>query len=119
VARPPPSANDPTSPIKMSAGCALYQRKPRDAPVIAPQKMVNSEAPGVRARSRYLARSALPDKKDKAVMAPAAMSISPMASPSRPSVKFTAFEAPTSTIAMKAKKKLNASGKVQGLPSQA
>jgi hypothetical protein len=39
--------------MKISAGCALYQRKPSDAPVMEPQKMVSSLAPGVRARSRY------------------------------------------------------------------
>ncbi len=38
----PPSASDPTSPMKISAGCALYQRKPRLAPTRAPQKIVSS-----------------------------------------------------------------------------
>ena len=51
----PPSASDPTSPMKISAGCALYQRKPRLAPVIEPQKMVSSEVRGLRASCRYSA----------------------------------------------------------------
>ena len=48
----PPSASDPTSPINTSAGCALYQRKPIDAPTIAPQKIVNSPTSGIRCSSR-------------------------------------------------------------------
>ena len=42
TAMAPPSPSDPTSPMKISAGCALYQRKPRLAPVIEPQKIVSS-----------------------------------------------------------------------------
>ena len=38
----PPSASDPTSPMKMSAGYELYQRNPRLAPTSAPQKIVSS-----------------------------------------------------------------------------
>ena len=34
----PPSANEPVSPINIFAGGALNQRKPIDAPIIAPQK---------------------------------------------------------------------------------
>ena len=51
----PPSPSDPTSPMKISAGWALYQRKPRLAPVIEPQKMVSSEVCGLRASCRYSA----------------------------------------------------------------
>src|SRR6202049_3948525 len=47
----PPRASDPTSPMKTSAGCALYQRNPMDDPTIAPQKMVNSATCGMRCRS--------------------------------------------------------------------
>ena len=42
----PPNASDPVSPIKTMAGGALYQRKPREAPIIAPQSIANSPAPG-------------------------------------------------------------------------
>src|SRR5215212_2327766 len=37
AARTPPIASEPVSPIKMSAGWALYQRNPMIAPTIAPQ----------------------------------------------------------------------------------
>ena len=48
----PPSASEPTSPIKISAGWALYQRKPMDAPTMDPQKMVSSPTRGIRCSSR-------------------------------------------------------------------
>ena len=38
----PPRAREPTSPMKISAGCALYQRNPMDAPTMDPQKTVSS-----------------------------------------------------------------------------
>src|ERR1039458_2711692 len=40
----PPSASAPVSPMKTCAGCALYQRKPTDAPNTAVQKTVSSPA---------------------------------------------------------------------------
>ena len=42
----PPSASEPTSPMKMSAGYELYQRNPRLAPTSAPQKIVSSPISG-------------------------------------------------------------------------
>ena len=42
----PPSDSEPTSPMNISAGCALYQRKPREAPTSAPQKTVSSPTRG-------------------------------------------------------------------------
>src|SRR6185295_18319131 len=42
----PPIARLPTSPMNTCAGGALYQRNPRLAPTIAPQKTVNSAASG-------------------------------------------------------------------------
>ena len=47
-----PSASEPTSPMKISAGYELYQRKPSDAPTSAPQKTVSSAAGGKRTSSR-------------------------------------------------------------------
>jgi len=41
-----PTDKDPVSPIKTRAGGALYQRKPRPAPINAPIKMVISPAFG-------------------------------------------------------------------------
>ena len=48
----PPSASEPTSPMKISAGYELYQRNPRLAPTSAPQKIVSSPAGGKRTSSR-------------------------------------------------------------------
>ena len=38
----PPRASEPTSPMKIFAGWALYHRNPMEAPTIVPQKTVNS-----------------------------------------------------------------------------
>src|SRR6266852_833583 len=43
----PPSDNEPTSPMKISAGWALYQRKPNEAPTSAPQNTVSSPTRGM------------------------------------------------------------------------
>src|SRR5580692_8678379 len=79
----PPSPSDPTSPMKISAGCALYQRNPNEAPTSAPQNTVSS---------------------------PAAITVQPIANPSSPSVKFTAFELPVITTAINTKNGTNANG---------
>ena len=42
-----PRANEPVSPIKILAGGALYHKKPRQDPTIAPQKIETSPAPGI------------------------------------------------------------------------
>ena len=44
AAKEPPKERDPVSPIKILAG-ALYQRKPRQEPTIAPQKIAVSPTP--------------------------------------------------------------------------
>ena len=48
----PPSASDPTSPMKTSAGWALYQRNPIEAPTIDPQNTVSSPTGGILCNSR-------------------------------------------------------------------
>ena len=48
----PPSAKEPTSPMKTSAGWALYQRNPMAEPTMEPQKMVSSETWGILEISR-------------------------------------------------------------------
>src|SRR5579864_5007345 len=106
----PPSASDPTSPMNTSAGCALYQRNPIDDPTIAPQKIVNSATWGIRCNSRYVAKVACPLTYVSTVSAPAAITVQPIASPSRPSVRFTALLDPTMTSATKAMNGKNASG---------
>ena len=47
-----PSASDPTSPMKISAGYELYQRKPSDAPTSEPQNTVSSATGGKWTSSR-------------------------------------------------------------------
>ena len=47
AAKEPPKDKDPVSPIKIFAGGALYQRKPRQDPTIAPQKIAASPTPGI------------------------------------------------------------------------
>jgi hypothetical protein len=46
----PPSASEPVSPIKSSAGCELNQRNASPAPTSEPHTTVSSPAPGRRAR---------------------------------------------------------------------
>src|ERR1039458_8338995 len=101
TAMAPPSPSAPTSPMKISAGCALYQRNPTLAPVIDPQKTVSSEVCGLRASCRYSASCACPPAYVSAVSAPAAITIRPMARPSSPSVRFTALDEKTTTSATK------------------
>src|SRR5271157_3253671 len=112
----PPSPSAPTSPMKISAGCALYQRNPKLAPVIDPQKMVSSEVCGLRASCRYSASCACPPAYVNAVSAPAAITIRPMARPSNPSVRFTALDMNTTTSATKMQNGATPSTYVQGFP---
>src|SRR5271169_849999 len=99
----PPSASEPTSPMNTSAGCALYQRNPRDEPTSAPQKIVSSPTCGRCGISRYSENRAKLVTYVKTVSAPAATTTQPIASPSSPSVRFTALEEPTMTNATKIK----------------
>src|SRR5499426_2765228 len=92
-----PSASEPTSPMKISAGYELYQRNPNDAPTSDPQNTVSSPAPEKCVSSRYSASTRLPTTYASAVYAAAAIVKTLIASPSRPSVRFTAFDSATST----------------------
>src|SRR6185295_16764694 len=92
-----PSASDPTSPMKISAGYELYQRNPSDAPTNAPQNTVNSADSGKRTSSRYSASTRWPVTYASAVYAAAAIANVLIARPSSPSVRFTEFDAATST----------------------
>ena len=47
AANEPPNESDPVSPIKIFAGGALYQRKPKQAPTIEPQKIESSPTEGI------------------------------------------------------------------------
>src|SRR3954447_23993810 len=97
VASAAPSASEPTSPMKISAGYELYQRNPSDAPTSAPQNTVSSAAWGKRTSSRYSAKTRWPVTYASAVYAAAAIAKMLIASPSSPSVRFTAFDSATRT----------------------
>ena len=43
----PPKAKDPVSPINILAGGALNHKKPRQDPIIAPQKIDPSPTPSI------------------------------------------------------------------------
>ena len=49
----PPSASEPTSPIKIVAGWQLNHRNPKLAPMIAEQMMANSPAPETCGINKY------------------------------------------------------------------
>src|SRR5262245_30360673 len=95
----PPSASEPTSPMKTSAGCAFHQRKPRLAPTSDPQKMVNSPMGSKWTSRRYFAKTACPVTYVSAVYVAAETVNVLIASPSSPSVRFTVFDMLTSTSA--------------------
>src|SRR5881394_1765250 len=90
----PPNASDPVSPMNICAGWQLNQRNPRPAPIIAAQKTVNSPAPLTNGTCRYSANLKLPAIYVNTRNTAATINVQPIARPSRPSVKFTAFELP-------------------------
>ena len=47
AAKDPPKESEPVSPMKIFAGGALYQRKPKQAPTMEPQKIESSPASGI------------------------------------------------------------------------
>ena len=47
AASEPPKESDPVSPMKIFAGGALYQRKPKQDPTIDPQKIESSPTSGI------------------------------------------------------------------------
>src|SRR6202158_3393642 len=96
-----PSASEPTSPMKISAGYELYQRKPSDAPTSDPQNTVSSAACEKCVSSRYSASTRLPTTYASAVYAVAAIAKTLIARPSRPSVRCTALDSAVSTNAAK------------------
>ncbi len=83
------------------AGWVLNQRKPMPAPPIAPQKTASSPAPATWAMPRYSAmlkaRSVVPAAYDSSRKVNEQMITGPMASPSSPSVRLTAFDSAIST----------------------
>ena len=60
AANEPPKESEPVSPIKIFAGGALYQRKPRQDPTIEPQNIDNSPVSGMYCIWRYSEKIVLP-----------------------------------------------------------
>ena len=80
----PPKNSEPVSPIKILAGCKLKNKKPRDEPInIAPRKLVAT-----------LSNLTAP----KQTSSTPTVSTQVEARPSTPSVRFTEFTIPQSSI---------------------
>ena len=60
AANDPPKERDPVSPIKILAGGALYQRNPKQAPTIDPQKIESSPTSGMYWICRYSEKIVFP-----------------------------------------------------------
>ena len=79
----PPSANEPVSPINTFAGYELNPKNPKQAPAVAAASIATSE---------FDIDTANSTKKHDTIK------VTPDASPSSPSVKFTAFTVPIMNI---------------------
>ena len=97
AAKEPPRDSDPVSPIKIFAGGALYQRKPKQAPTTEPQKIESSPTSGIYCILRYSENIVFPTTYEIKVKERATNITGTVANPSSPSVKFTALEAPMIT----------------------
>ena len=91
-----PIESEPMSPIKIWAGYVLNHKKPIPAPIMAPQRTSSSPVPSIYGMYKY--SEAIKFPADHAIKPKAAVTIitGKIASPSNPSVRFTAFELPTS-----------------------
>src|SRR5262249_44697775 len=90
-----PSASDPTSPMKISAGYELYQRNPSDAPTSEPQKIVSSDTGGKSTGSRRTGSTPFPATSAKAGEAAAGVAETRVARASSTPVRFTALDSAT------------------------
>ena len=88
----PPIAIEPVSPMKTSAGKALYQRKPIAPPVSAAPRIARSRAEA--SRSSVARAERIHVTTFIAVNVISAIIPTPTASPSIPSVRFAPFAAP-------------------------
>src|SRR4029450_8800119 len=91
----PPSASDPVSPMKIEAGGALNHRNPNPAPITAPHSTASSPVPGTKWSCRESENTTLPTTQANTPKQADAIITGTMASPSSPSVRFTALPAPT------------------------
>ena len=81
--------------MKIEAGGALNQRKPRPAPIMAPHRTASSPVPGDEMELQIVREYRVADDIREDAEVSAAIITGTMASPSRPSVRFTALPAPT------------------------
>ncbi|CAC5592145.1 Uncharacterised protein [Staphylococcus aureus] len=86
VANIPPKAKLPVSPINTLAGLMLYGKNPKSANNIMIQKIPIAVSPNTKLMMAYIVNPIID---------------SPVANPSKPSVKFTALEKPTCQKTMK------------------
>ena len=84
-------------PIKIFAGGALYQRKPKQDPTTDPQKIDSSPTSGIYWICKYSEKIVLPTTYEINVNERATNITGTVANPSKPSVKFTAFDEPIIT----------------------
>ena len=106
AANDPPSDNDPVSPIKIFAGGALYHKNPRHDPTIEPQKLKAHQHQEYIVTEDNLKKIVFPTMYEIKVNDRATNITGTVASPSRPSVKLTAFEEPIITNKPKGIKKI-------------
>ena len=97
AAKEPPKDNEPVSPIKILAGGALYQRKPKQDPTIDPQNIESSPTSGIYCSCKYSEKIVFPTTYEIKVKDSATNITGTVAKPSNPSVKLTAFEDPIIT----------------------
>jgi hypothetical protein len=83
--------------MKTSAGAALNHKNPSAPPSSAVIMTAISPAPATCGTSRYCDQSVRPTAYVMTANAIAAVATQPVASPSRPSVRLTAFAEPVST----------------------
>src|SRR4051794_40652678 len=91
----PPNASEPVSPMKIEAGGALNQRKPKPPPITAPHNTASSPGPATKRSCRESESTALPTTPAKKPKQPVAIITGTKARPSGPSVRVTALPAPT------------------------
>ena len=95
VAIAPPSAIEPVSPMNISAGNALNQRKPITPPISAAETIAMSRYSSLRPATVSADRSQSISAIASSVMSEIAHV--PAASPSTPSVRLTPFDVPAMT----------------------
>ena len=97
-----PRVSEPVSPMNTCAGCELYHKNPNPAPTNAAQKIVaTSPLTGRWKMFRYSAICPWLVMYPSTPNVPATNSVQPIAKPSMPSVKLTAFDVPTITSVAK------------------